>query len=314
MSRPSRRGRSRSERPGRAGFLVVDKPAGWTSHDVVDAARGWLGTRRVGHLGTLDPSATGVLPLAVREATKLVPYLESGRKRYVGVVRLGEETVTLDSEGPVERVHEGPLPKEAAVREAFAAFLGRIEQVPPMYSAVKDHGVPLYRRARRGEEVERAPRTVTVHDLRLTRYEPPDAHLDVTCAAGTYVRVLAADIGRQLGCGAYLLQLQRIWNEPFTIEQALPVEQLEEEARSGEIEARLIPPAEALRFPVVRLAAHQAVRVSNGGAVVVPGTRAEPGARLSGLGPDGEMLAVLEALPDRSLRPVRVLRPLAPQK
>ncbi|UCE87325.1 MAG: tRNA pseudouridine(55) synthase TruB, partial [Deltaproteobacteria bacterium] len=147
----------------------MDKPRGWTSHDVVDAARRWLGTRRVGHLGTLDPAATGVLPLAVRDATKLVPFLQAGRKRYVGTIRLGVETDTQDSDGRVVRTATGPLPDEAALREALLEFVGEILQIPPMYSAVKQGGVPLYRMARRGEQVERPPRKVQVFELLLQR-------------------------------------------------------------------------------------------------------------------------------------------------
>ena len=158
MSR--RRRRSGRERPGPAGFLVADKPRGWTSHDVVEAVRRRLGTRRVGHLGTLDPLATGVLPLAVREATKLVPFLEGGAKSYAGTVRLGLETDTLDAEGRVVRRHEGPYPDEAAVRAGLVAFTGEIEQLPPMFSAVKLGGVPLHRLARQGQEVERATKRV----------------------------------------------------------------------------------------------------------------------------------------------------------
>jgi tRNA pseudouridine55 synthase len=154
-----RRGsRARLEAPGPSGFVVVDKPAGWTSHDVVDAARRWFGTRRIGHLGTLDPQATGVLPLALRDATKLISYVPADPKRYRGVVRLGVETETLDGDGPIVARHSGPLPDESAVRSVLAGFLGEHEQVPPMYSAVKQGGVPLYRLARRGEEVERAAR------------------------------------------------------------------------------------------------------------------------------------------------------------
>ena len=148
MARRTRARRDRRERPGPAGFLVVDKPAGWTSHDVVDAARRWFGTRRVGHLGTLDPQATGVLPLAIREATKLVRFVVQDDKRYVGTARLGFETDSLDGEGKLLHVHDGPLPDEQSVRSALTGFEGDIEQIPPMFSAVKHAGVPLHRLAR----------------------------------------------------------------------------------------------------------------------------------------------------------------------
>jgi tRNA pseudouridine55 synthase len=161
----TRKNRRSLETPGPAGFLLVDKPSGWTSHDVVDAARRWLGTRRVGHLGTLDPLATGVLPLAVRAATKLLPYLTDNRKSYVGSIELGVETDTLDAEGEVLRRHEGALPEADAIARALIDFCGEIEQLPPMYSAVKREGVPLHRLARAGKRVERAPKKVRIDRL-----------------------------------------------------------------------------------------------------------------------------------------------------
>jgi tRNA pseudouridine55 synthase len=292
---------------------VVDKPRGWTSHDVVDAARRWLGTRRVGHLGTLDPAATGVLPLAVREATKLVPFLQAGRKRYVGTIRLGIETDTQDADGRVLRTAHPPWPDEAAVRSALCGFVGETLQVPPMYSAVKRRGVPLYRMARRGCEVERAPRKVQVLELLLRRYDPPNADIDVTCAPGTYVRTLAADVGALLGCGAHLAGLRRVRNEPFEIEQALGTEQLDQEAARGGIEAHLIPAADVLGYPVVRLARYDAARLLHGAPVPLSGARVRVGERLSALGPDGVLIAVVEARVDRHLHPLRVLRPVAAQ-
>lgn len=314
MTSPRPRSRRRArERPGPPGFLVVDKAAGWTSHDVVNVARRWLGTRRVGHLGTLDPAATGVLPLAVREATKLVPFLQMGRKRYVGSIRLGVETDTQDADGRELRTHGGALPEESEVREILVEFAGEIEQIPPMYSAVKKSGVPLYRLARRGEEVERAARKVQVHELRLLGYAPPLVEIDVTCSPGTYVRTLAADVGTRLGCGAHLAGLRRVWNEPFGIDGARTAPELEAAAARGQIEEHLIPAHEALPFPTLRLSAVDAARVRNGAAVRGLGLGAEPGARVSALGPDGLLLAVLEARPDRSLAPLRVLHRVAAQ-
>ena len=214
--------RRRRETPGPAGFLAVDKPRGWTSHDAVDAARRWLGTRRVGHLGTLDPQATGVLPLAVREATKLVNYVEDSDKSYIGSVRFGVETDTLDGEGRVVRTYSGRLPDEQTVRGALAEFRGDIEQIPPMFSAVKLRGVPLHRLARKGEEVERAPKKVRIHRLELLKLdaEAGEAEIVVDCSAGTYVRTLASDLGQRVGCGAYLLKLRRVKSGPFHIEDA----------------------------------------------------------------------------------------------
>jgi tRNA pseudouridine55 synthase len=302
------RRRRRDEAPGPAGFLVVDKPGGVTSHDMVDAARRWLGTRRVGHLGTLDPLATGVLPLAVRAATKLVPYVD-GTKTYWSRLRLGVRTETLDAEGEVTRRHQGPLPDEAAIREALAAFEGDIEQVPPMYSAVKRGGVPLYKLARRGEQVEREPRRVHVESIRLLAWDPPDLEVEVVCSPGTYVRVLADDLGERLGCGGHLAGLRRTRNGPFDIEDAAPPEVLEEEARQGKIEARLVPPARGVGLPPLPLDPEQTRRVLHGGEVRVGRlAREAPGGRYAGLDPRGELLAILELGPAGILHPVRVLR------
>ncbi len=299
----------RLERPGLAGFLVVDKPAGRTSHDVVDYARKRFATRRVGHLGTLDPQATGVLPLAVREATKLVPFLPTMQKAYVGTVRFGSETDTLDAQGVVLRTFEGELPREDEVRAALEHFVGDIEQIPPMFSAVKKDGVPLHRLARRGEEVERDPKRVTIERLELLRFESPDAEISVLCGPGTYVRTLAADVGKRLGCGAHLRSLRRLQSGPFQITQALTLEQLDEEARAGKLDERLIAPNEALQIDQVVLRSEAVRRLCNGGDVS-PGVefRRAPGTRLIAKDEAGQPLALVELKADRRLWPLRVLR------
>ena len=295
---------------GPSGFLVVDKPAGSTSHDVVDAARRWLGTRRVGHLGTLDPLATGVLPLAVREATKLVPFVEGGRKRYEAELALGAETDTLDADGKVTRRFDGAFPDENELRSAIAGFMGEIEQIPPMYSAVKQGGVPLHRLARRGAQVERAPRRVTISELRVLRYAPPALELSILCSAGTYVRVLAEDLGRRLGCLAHVRRLRRTESGPFTISQAVDAARLDRAAAEGRAAELLLPAAEVLGLPRLRLDAGEARRVSHGGELRIgPAAlgRAAPGDRMAALDDAGRLLAVLELGHDRTLRPLRVL-------
>ncbi len=298
-----------------AGFLLVDKPAGWTSHDVVDAARRWLGTRRVGHLGTLDPLATGVLPLAVGDATKLIRFLQGGPKSYRVAIRLGVETDTQDADGKVIREHEGPLPDLAALRAALPEFSGEIQQVPPMYSAIKRAGVPLYRLARRGEEVERAPRRVTIHRLRLLGYEPPEARLEVVASPGTYVRTLAADLGRRLGCGAHVTALRRLRSEPFDVDQAASVDSLEEQAEQGALAQRLIPAARALALPELKLEGEPARRVLHGGDIPATCTAAfPPGTRVAAVDPSGTLLAILEARPDRRLQPLRVMGSVATRR
>lgn len=305
----NRRNRRRAdERPGPAGFLVVDKPPGQTSHDVVDAARKWLGTRRIGHLGTLDPQATGVLPLAVREATKLISYIVKDSKSYVGTVRFGIETDTLDAQGrETRRYASGPLPGKADVEKALTQFRGEIQQIPPMYSAVKKDGVPLHRLARRGEEIEREPKTVRVDRLDLTRFEPGLAEIRVDCSTGTYVRVLAAEIGNVLGCGAHLESLRRLTSGPFDVTQALSFEQLTSEAESGVIDKRIISPADAMGLPIFELTP-EATRLVRHGADISPGTRLRlaPGERVIALDNDRNLVGLLELRADRRLWPLKV--------
>ena len=299
--------RRRDEGP--SGFLVVDKPSGWTSHDVVDRARRWLGTRRVGHLGTLDPLATGVLPLAVRDATKLVPFVEGGRKRYEALLALGSETDTLDADGRETARYAGELPGEEAVRAALADFLGESLQVPPMYSAVKQGGVPLHRLARRGAEVERTPRPVTIHALALRAFAPPQLALEVECSAGTYIRVLAADLGRRLGCLAHVAALRRTQSGPFGMASAHSVDALDAASDAGRAADRLLPPVAVLGLPLLPLEPEAARRVGHGGSLRAAGLPegAGRGARFAAVDASGRLLAVLELSPDGSLRPLRVL-------
>jgi tRNA pseudouridine55 synthase len=300
-----------SEKPGPSGFLLVDKSPGWTSHDVVDAARRWLGTRRVGHLGTLDPLATGVLPLAIRAATKLAPYITDSRKSYVGSIELGIETDTLDAEGQVLRRHEGALPEKAAVEEALVGFQGEIEQVPPMYSAVKHSGVPLHRLAREGKHVERAPKKVRIDRIELVSYRAPLVELRVDCSPGTYVRTLADDLGRRLGCGAHLRNLRRLRSGPFALNAAMTQEQLTDAAETGKIEEFLIPAVDVLGLAIVQLGPEETGRVKHG-CQVGASVQLAAGERVAALEPGGELLAVMEVLPGRRLKPLRVLQSVAP--
>ncbi len=312
MAKKRNRNRRASEKPGPAGFLVVDKPPGRTSHDVVDAARKWFGTRRIGHLGTLDPQATGVLPLAIREATKLISFIRNDEKSYVGTIHLGVETDTLDAQGTEVRRFEGELPGEAEVEAALEPFRGEIEQVPPMYSAVKRNGVPLHRLARRGEEVEREPKKIRIERLDLIRFETPRAEIIVDCSTGTYVRVLAEDIGKVLGCGAHLESLRRMRSGRFDASQAIPFDQLERDADADEIEKRLISPADAMGLPCLELGAESTRRVLHGGDIS-PGARLKvaPGELVLCFGDAGQLLSLMEVRPDRRLWPVRVLSPEA---
>jgi tRNA pseudouridine55 synthase len=202
-----------------AGLLLVDKPEGISSHDAVARVRRALGTRKVGHAGTLDPMATGLLLMGVGRGTRLLRFLGDLPKVYEGTGRLGVETDTLDAEGDVTR--ESPVDvREEEVRDAAAAFVGEIDQVPPAYSAVKVGGRRLYAAARRGEAIEAPPRRVRIDAFDLLRFDGSSFDFRVTCSGGTYVRTLVADVGARLGCGAHLTRLRRTAIGPFRVEDA----------------------------------------------------------------------------------------------
>lgn len=225
---------------GPSGLAVVDKAAGWTSHDVVAKARGLLGTRKVGHSGTLDPDATGVLLLGVGKVTRLLRYLGLTSKRYTGVIVLGTATSTLDAAGEVTGTWDMSGVDPAAVRAAAAALTGDILQVPPMVSAVQVDGRRLHELARAGIEVEREARPVTVHAFSVGEPVAPGCYpIEVECSSGTYIRALAADVGTALGGGAHLRDLRRTAIGSFTVEEAVPLESLTVDA--------LLAPAAALR-------------------------------------------------------------------
>lgn len=207
------------------GFLNIDKPAGLTSHDVVNRIRRITGTRRVGHAGTLDPLATGVLVVGVGRATRLLEYVVGQTKEYHAAIHFGVTTTTYDAEG--ETVAERPVAfARGALESALEQFRGEIFQVPPMYSAIKKDGTKLYVLARQGKEVERAPRPVTLYELELSHWEPPVASLRVVCSSGTYIRSLAHDLGERLGCGAYLSALRRTAVGRFSLASAISLEAL----------------------------------------------------------------------------------------
>jgi tRNA pseudouridine55 synthase len=210
------------------GYLVIDKPAGLTSFDVVARARRRLGEKRIGHAGTLDPAATGVLPLAVGAATKTLEFLTDASKTYLADVTFGVETDSHDIEGTVSRVADAQSLTAERVDAALAGFRGPGEQIPPMHAAIKVGGQKLYDLARRGEEIVRVPRPVTFHLLELLEWTPPTATLLVDCSKGTYIRALARDLGAALGTGAYLSNLVRLRSGPFHLCQAITLDELAE--------------------------------------------------------------------------------------
>ncbi len=265
------------------GVFVVDKPVGWTSHDVVARARKILKTRRVGHTGTLDPFATGVLVVCVNRATRLVRFLTGDDKEYLATMRLGFATDTGDLTGrPVEPVADASHIKAEDVREALAHFRGRIRQVPPMYSAKKIGGVKLYELARRGEEIERASVEIEIKELELCEASadsPPgdarepvrDFSFRVVCSSGTYVRVLAEDIGKRLGIGAHLTQLRRTRAGQCDLNSAVSLERLAELAESGRVDQAMISMADAMAMPALKIDEEERKRISHGRSITQSG-------------------------------------------
>ncbi len=222
------------------GVLLVDKPTDHTSHDVVARLRGKLKMKRIGHAGTLDPSATGLLVMLVGKATKVSQYLMSTEKEYTGTIKLGEVTNTQDADGEVLETRPVPPLSRDQIEEAVLGFKGDQYQIPPMYSAVKIDGVPLYKKARQGEEVEREPRFIRVMQYDVTRWESPELDFLVRSSKGTYVRTLAHDLGTKLGCGAHLKQLRRTAAGDLRIEQATTLEELLS-LPLPELHAKLLP-------------------------------------------------------------------------
>lgn len=235
----------RASAPEYDGVLLIDKPTEHTSHDVVARIRGILRMKRVGHAGTLDPMATGLLVVLLGKATKLSQFLMSVDKCYTGSVTLGKITNTQDAEGEVMETRPVPAFGEAQVAAALRGMVGDQYQIPPMFSAIKIKGQPLYKAARAGEEIEREPRFIRVKRFELTRWAPPDV-LDfvVDCTKGTYVRTLAHDLGQKLGCGAHLSALRRISSGALHVDRAVTLEALQK-MKPAEVQAALIPGYEA---------------------------------------------------------------------
>ena len=227
------------------GILLVDKPRDHTSHDVVARLRGKLKMKRIGHAGTLDPMATGLLVILVGKATKVSQYLVSLDKEYEGTIELGKVTDTQDAEGEVMATKPVPVLTEDEVQATIKSFLGDQYQLPPMYSAIKIAGQPLYKAARKGEEVVREPRFIRVMSWDLLRFASPQIDFRLRCTKGTYVRTLAHDLGAKIGCGAHLAVLRRTATDKFTVSQALTLDQIQA-MTLPEIEQRLIPAREAV--------------------------------------------------------------------
>jgi tRNA pseudouridine55 synthase len=267
------------------GVLVVDKPAGMTSHDCVARIRRLYGTKKVGHTGTLDPDVTGVLPICLGHATRLVEYLQDLPKRYEVVMRLGSTTTTEDASGEVleqKPVDAASITKER-IEELFHSFIGEMDQVPPMYSAVKVNGKRLYDLAREGAVIERQARKVTLYELTLKDIQADGDVVDVsftcTCSKGTYMRTLCVDLGRELGYPAHMKLLRRIKSGPFVEGEAIPLGELEEQAARGEdLSRHLVSIPQAMSFlPSYQVKPERTRAVRNGLATALPGVVAEEG-------------------------------------
>jgi len=275
-----------------SGILNIDKPQGCTSHDVVARVRRLTRQKRVGHAGTLDPLATGVLLVCVGQATRVSEYLMGEPKRYLARIRFGTATDTYDAEGQVTARTEA-IPSLEAIEALLPRFTGRILQAPPPYSALKVEGEPAYRRARRGEEVEQAPRPVDVYDISLRDWQPPELELEVSCGRGTYIRSLAHDLGQAAGSAAHLAALQRRAVGSFSVEDATSLVEFEALVAEDLWQQLLHPLDEALlRYPALLLPADDVKRILNGQPVRV-GTAVARELRRA-YGPDGEFVALVQ--------------------
>lgn len=281
------------------GVLVIDKPPGMTSHDVVDRVRKTFGTRKVGHGGTLDPDATGVLIVGIGRATRFLTYSQGAPKRYEAVARFGVTTSTQDASGDILHESDANI-SEDQVCDALGSFKGAIEQTPPMVSAVKVGGERLYKKARRGEDIERPARSVTIYALELRDFVPgerPEATLDVICSGGTFVRTLVHDLGARLGCGAHLRTLRRTEAGGFSTEDAIRLEDVTRES--------LRPLADAVRQLAIRAPGDEAAQhIAHGRALEVDNS-IDDGAFVAFVR-DGDLLAVYKREGDR-LKPDRVV-------
>ena len=250
------------------GIFNIYKEKGFTSHDVVAIVRRTIHMKKVGHTGTLDPDAEGVLPVCVGKATKLSDVIMDGRKSYRAMLRLGMTTTTEDASGEVLETKEVDF-NEDRIREVVASFIGKLEQVPPMYSAVKVNGKKLYELAREGKEIERKSRTIEVYDIRIRQFLPPDrVEIDVDCSKGTYIRTLCSDIGKALGCGGHMAELLRTRTGAFSLENAIKLDELKALAEQEKVETVLLTMEEALEdFPVVKVSEKSQKFLYNGGKI-----------------------------------------------
>ena len=291
------------------GILLLDKPAGVSSNAVLQQVKRLFFAKKAGHTGSLDPIATGLLPICLGEATKISTYLLDANKGYQVTIKLGQNTTTGDIEGEVTNSYLLPTLTYEVLEQVLLSFIGDIDQIPPMFSALKKDGQPLYKLARQGVEVERQPRSVTIHSIELMALRADEIDLEVICSKGTYIRTLAEDIGEKLGCGGHVKVLRRILTEPFLLEDAVSMEQLESIHAKGSVEALdelLLPIDTALQsWPQVSLNRDMANYLRHGQAVLVPKAPTEGLVKLYGY--QDEFLGVGHILDDGRVAPKRLI-------
>ena len=286
----------------------MDKPAGISSNDVVQQAKRLFGAQKVGHTGSLDPLATGVLPLCFGEATKFSQYLLDANKTYWTRIRLGVSTETGDADGEVIAQVDATAITQTQVSDVLEHFVGEIEQIPSMYSALKHQGQPLYKLARQGIEVERAPRTVTIYSAELLQFAEAYIELRVHCSKGTYIRSLAEDLGAALGCGGHVSALRRLAAGPYAEAQAVTLEQLREFDDPQEMDALLLPVASAVgSWPSVRLHEDTAHYVRQGQPVQVAHAPTDGWVQIFESAEEDRFLGVGEVLTDGRIAPRRLV-------
>lgn len=287
------------------GVILLDKPAGYSSNQAVQKVRWLFNARKAGHTGSLDPFATGMLPICLGEASKTAGFMLDASKTYDATALLGQSTTTGDTEGEVSREMPVPALDVDRVIRVFGAFLGDIEQVPPMYSALKHDGQRLYQLARAGQEVERKARPVHIFSLELLGLDLPLMHFRVRCSKGTYIRTLAEDIAEKLGTCAHLQSLRRLEVQPFREQDMIGLDRLIRLAEEGQAETALLPVDSGLAdWPVVRLDAEQTVRFSHGNPVE---SFAGKAGRVRVYGPDNGLLGLGEVTPEQCLKPKRIM-------
>ena len=288
------------------GILLLDKPSGITSNAALQIAKRLYQARKAGHCGSLDPLASGLLPLCFGEATKVAGFLLNTGKRYEVRCKLGVTTTTGDAEGEMRETRPVEEYSGTTLARVLTDFLGEQQQVPPMHSALKQQGQPLYKLAHRGLSVERAPRTITIHELHLLHYAADELALEVACSKGTYIRTLVEDIGARLGCGAHVTALRRTGFGDFSVAHAVTLESLQALHDPAEFDALLLPMQTALEgWPQVRLSADTAWHLQRGQAVFVP--QAPTAGWVSLYGADDHFIGMGEMLDDGRVAPRRLI-------